>query len=110
MKFENILSELEKVEVNKILDNPVMLEALKKVLLFSVYDNGTLKPGKESEPMQNFALTLQDSAGRNLTDTEIGQILRAKRYAIELLEDGFRSLANFKYVVEKKKKKTNPAR
>lgn len=106
----NILNKEEELLVSKMVENKKLMSAVKKVLLYGLYYNGTLKEGEEAEPMKNFAITIADQT-RSLTDKEVGEILRGKRYAIEMLEEGFGQLELFKVEKQKEEKdKSNKAR
>ncbi|RLF07588.1 MAG: hypothetical protein DRJ64_02675 [Thermoprotei archaeon] len=108
--MDEILNDKEVSEVQRFLENPVLKQAIEKIVLFGVYSNGTLQKGKEANPMRNFAITINEPDGKSMSDEQVGQILRAKRYAIEMLEEGFGQLETFKKVVEKEKDTTNKAR
>ena len=51
--LKNVLSKEEQAELEKFNQYPMMKQAVKKVLLFGIYNNGTLEPGKEADPTVN---------------------------------------------------------
>ena len=91
--LDRILDEQEATFVSQFYDNQVMREAVKKVVLASVYYNGTLKKGTPADPNQNFMLALANTKG---TDEAIGREARAIALATALLESGFAALASYK--------------
>ena len=108
--LEKVLSDKEIAEVQKFIKNDCLKEAVKKILLYGIYYNGTLKKGEEPNPMMNFALTINEIDGKMLTDEEIGAVLRAKRHAIEMLVTGYQELEKFDMIPAKETKKGNQAR
>ena len=85
-----------------------MVEAVRKVLLASIYENGTLRAGKKAEPLKNAALSLVFkvfNGEATFTDTELGQDLRALAYGVRFLEAGFTELAKIKQKEEKEEDK-----
>lgn len=105
------LNEIEKQEVQKFLENTVLKEAVKKVILAGIYFNGTLRPGEKADPLRNFALSLVSSAIANGTRNEqIGEDVRAKLIGVGLLEDAYQALEKLKKVEVRETKKVNPAR
>ena len=112
MLSKNYLSERETIELTKLVENPVCLEAMKKILLAPVYDQGVLK-GSDAEPTKNFALQKAMSAiqsNPSIDDKALGEDVRANTQAIRLVELGIEELNNFKTITIKKPKKVNEAR
>lgn len=112
MKIETILNDAEKLKVNSFLSDTVMANAIKKILLLGIYENGTIKAGEDYDATTNFALGLAfrgKEAGR--TNEEIGADLRACAEGIRLLEGAYQQLEKFKVVPEVVgKKEINKAR
>ena len=108
--LEEILNDKEMAEVQKYLANDTLKQSIKKILLYGVYDNGVLKAGEDPKPMMNFAITIDQLNGEVMSDELIGQVLRAKRSAIELIEVGFTELEKLRKEPEVKKDKVNKAR
>jgi hypothetical protein len=113
MKIENILNEEEKTRLQKFLDDPVMKEAVKKILLAGIYTNGTLQPGVESDFAKNWAFGLLiNERGEELSQTndQLGQRLRAAIEGVKFLETGFIQLEKFKIINIDVSGKENQAR
>lgn len=104
-----MLSDIEKQKIESFCADEIMFEAVKKVLLAGIYDNGVLEEGKPAEPRKNFALSLVLGGGE-FTDEHIGRVLRAQGEGIRTVETGFTKLKEVK--LEKSKnpdKPVNPA-
>lgn len=103
---ENYLSEAEKEAVLAFNANKTMVDAVKKVLLATVYHQGTVTPG-EMPTDKNFAFGIIN--GVQKTDEQIGQELRASIQALNFIKGGFERLEEIKTTPVSKKKGGNPA-
>ena len=107
--YEEVLSSIEISKLELLAQDEVMIKALKKVLLFGVYYNGTLKKGEDANPLMNFALRIDEQ--NILTDAQVGAILRAKTEGLATVEGGFGVIELFKpVIVEEKVIEKNPGR
>jgi len=112
MQLEDIISDREKKEIQKFIGNPIMRNAVEKVLLASIYSAGTLKEGESYDFGRNFAFSLvMDGTGAryDIDDKKLGEKLRACIEGISFLATGFQELDKFKEIKEEKKPKSNPA-
>lgn len=109
-----MFNEQEKIEIQKFVGNEVMVQAIKKVLLFPIYGEGVLVAGQAvGDPAMNFALSkcLQSiQVDPKITDEMLGQNLRADTQGLRYIELGFKELEKFKTVAPVKKDDTNKAR
>lgn len=113
MKIEEILSTHEKKRLQTFLEDAVMKEAVKKVLLATIYSYGVLTPDVESDYTRNFFLSLLvDSQGREMAgnNEELGQRFRAAVEGIKMLDTGFAQLERLKDVGTIEITKLNKAR
>lgn len=96
-----MLNDKEKSEIEKFWANDTLREAVRKVLLAGIYENGVLKEGKKADPSKNFALyeAFQSTQGAPITDAELGQVIRAKAWGIRTVEMAFAELENTKLQV-----------
>jgi len=108
MKVESILTELEKDKLSFVAKDEVMLGAIKKIVLSSVYFDGTLKEEGVPDPLKNFALALASRQGA--TNEELGSELKASLAGVQLLETGFKELEKFGIEVVKPNKVKNQSR
>lgn len=108
MKITDVLNEREQVEIQKIIESPVLKEALRKILLFGIYYNGTLKAGENPDPLINFYLNRANNM--DISDEQLGHDARVSAEAIFLLEDGFKQIDKFKITNEPEADTANPAR
>jgi hypothetical protein len=102
---ELYLSEGEKQLIVAFKENKPMFEAVRKVLLATIYHQGTVK-SDEIGTDYNWAFSIVN--GEPKTDELIGQEVRASCTALGYLKSGFDRLSTIK-LDEKKKVKTNPA-
>ena len=107
--MEEFLNEREVKEIQKFLDNIVLQEAVKKVLLSSIYHDGTLKKDIPANYMTNFAFSLVTN-NPAVTNAQIGEDLRSACEGVRCLEIGFKKLLEYKKQDEPKEKSLNPAR
>lgn len=74
-----------------------MYEAVKKVLLQSIYSHGTLKEGTPADPLKNRAFHLVQLATQNpIPDEQLGAHLRGIWEGVNALEGGFAELETYK--------------
>lgn len=106
--IEKILSPVELSKLDAFVRDKTLLEAVKKVVLVSAYNNGTLKPDEFSDPSRNFMLAITNR--RDVSNEQMGQQARAVAEAIALVEIGFAYLESFKKEETKVEDKTNKAR
>ena len=105
------LTDLEVMKVEAFCADEVMLEAVKKVLLQSIYSHGTLKAGEPADPLKNRAFHLVQLATTNpIPDEQIGAHLRGIWEGVNALESGFEALDGYKTPApEKDEVEENPA-
>lgn len=93
------LTDLEKTKIAQFNADPEMVEAVRKVLLASIYSNGTLRNGVASSPMTNaaFFMAMRTIRGEGvMSDAELGQDLRGLAQGVMLLESGLKKLSEIK--------------
>ncbi len=108
MRTQDILTELEKDKLAFIAGDEVMFNAVKKVVLSSIYFDGTLNKKGIPDPQKNFCLALASRPGAK--NEELGAELRASLAGVQLLEKGFQELAMFRKVEIKEKNTVNQSR
>jgi len=79
------MSENEIRELEKLNDNPVLLEAIRKILFSQV------------RQIEDFEKELSEG----LPDERLGEITRGQMAAVKLLKEGFREIASYKKVDSK---------
>lgn len=91
------LNDQEVTKVEAFCADEVMFEAVKKVLLQSIYSQGTLQAGVEAYPLKNRAFHLVQLATTNpIPDAELGAHLRGIWEGVNALESGFTELETYK--------------
>ena len=108
MDVRKLLTELELKKVEQIAGDEVAFSALKKVLLASVYFDGTIQKDVDSESQKNFALAIASEPG--ITAEAAGNKLLNALAGVQLLEIGFKDLKRFAVLVIPPKNKKNEAR
>lgn len=103
-----ILSKEEQDELKKFNLNEPMKQAVKKVILLCIYNNGVLKPSKKADTRMNFMLNIAWQP--NKTPDLIKEEMMVAAKGAELLERGFKLIDHFKEKETNNKDKTNPAR
>ena|SRR3990167_7366319 len=107
----DFLNELEKEQVDVFVNNPVMYNAVKKIILSGIYFHGVLQAGEPAETKRNFMLGMASRhQGAGATNEVLGQDVRAADTAISMLEGGFQEIDKLKKVEITKKDKVNRAR
>lgn len=91
------LTDLEKVKIETFCDDKDMFDAVKKVLLQHIYDQGVLKAGQAHNPLKNRAFALAQHATENpMTDEVLGQHIRGLWEGVNALETGYAELQKIK--------------
>lgn len=106
--MKQFLSEAEKGKITQFLADDMMREAVKKVLLFSIYNAETLKEGEPAAMDKHWVYGITSLT--HVSDEQIGRLLRVKVDACSLLEEGYKSLAEYKQFPKQEKKVLNTAR
>ena len=105
--LDSFLTKLEQEKLAKFTQDEVMAKAVKKVLLFSIYNSGVIVKGHDHDSMHNFALVAASNKG--LDNEQLGNLVRAAYEGINALELGFSDLMRYK-PEEEVEGKENPAR
>ena len=109
MKIDKLLTELEKDKLRLIAGDSIMMGAIKKVVLASVYFDGTIQKGEiDPDSQKNFLLALASEP--KITDEELALKVRASLAGVQLLEMGFKSLETFAFIVPRSKETKNTSR
>lgn len=108
--FDSVLNDIEKLELQRFADNQTMYEAVRKVILFNVYFNGTLRPGEPANPLRNYCLA--KVAQNTMSNNDVlANELRAVWEATNILEAGYETIMGYRSEApEKERKNENPAR
>lgn len=112
---KDYINEKEEVAIRAFLLNKDMYNAVKKVLLATIYHQGKIETGKMPTDF-NFAFNITaeiDMKGNVVppkSDEQIGQELRACNKALGFLKSGFDRLLEFLPAQPNPEKKGNPAR
>jgi hypothetical protein len=92
-----ILTDLQKLKIEAFCNDTEMYEAVKKVILASIYDHGVLKEGEPHDPLKNGAFKLAGLAMENpIPDEILGQHIRGMWAGVNHLVNGFNELDKIK--------------
>ena len=112
MDIEKFLSDIEKTKIEMFNQDPILVNAIRKVLLKSIYDNGTLRKDVAPDPTRNAALALAALAIKGqgvVTNADLGEDLRGLMQGVSLLEQGLAHLAKItSKKVDKPDNQVNP--
>jgi len=106
-QLDSFLDDAEKQKLEQFVQDELMMQAVKKVLLFSIYGAGRLLKGKPSNNTENFALVYASQKGAKFED--IGADVKACWEGINALENAYKDLEMYKLIPMPKEFK-NPAR
>ncbi len=105
------LNEAEKTLIEGFVANRPMLEAVKKVLLSGIYNDGVMKPGEKADPLKNFILGRMSSPlMANAPMLEKGLEVSGIIHGISMIDSGINELEKFKKVEKQVIEKKNKAR
>ena len=105
-----MLSELETVKVEAFCADKEMYNAVKKVILASIYTHGVNIAGEAPNPTLNGAYSMVSLSTNNpIPDEIIGQQLRAQWAGINALQNGFNELDKVKTKIESPYQEENEA-
>lgn len=105
------LSEHERQEVEKFLENKTLFEAVRKVILSGVYLDGRLEADKPADPLKNFVLAAFTQPGVSLLpDQDMGAKMRSIINAVSMVETGFAELEKCRKVAVSPLSNVNKAR
>lgn len=100
MEEQTYLADIERDEIQKFLENRVLVEAVKKVILSGVYEDGILQPGKPADPLKNFVLGFFTRPNIALLPLdEKAKHLEAIIHAVSYVETGFQNLDKMRKIV-----------
>jgi hypothetical protein len=105
--LDSFLDDVERQKLEQFVQDEIMMQAVKKVLLFSVYGAGRLLKGKPINNRENFALVYACQKGAKLED--IGADVKACWEGINALENAYNDLEQYKPIPVEEMKE-NPAR
>ena len=90
------LNDIERELVEAFYKNETQREAVKKVLLMGIYNNGVMKAGIKHNPQMNWALSLAWKPDGTRSDAlEVGESLQIVAEGIKSVELAFKELSKF---------------
>src|SRR5437868_469867 len=101
------LSELEKTLVEAFYNNETQREAVRKVMLHGLNEQGVLRAGLKHDPKHNWALMY--ATRDDLTNEQLGADLRASAQGIMFVERAFADMSGVR-VQQRAKERKNQGR
>jgi hypothetical protein len=98
MQLSKLISPLEQSKLIQLNDDTVLKEAIKKVLLYNIYNAETLTPGEPVGLDKHWVYGLDRED--KLSDEEVGKKVKIKIAAMAMLEDAFMTLGNYRAEVK----------
>lgn len=104
--MNDIFSDKEKNELERLNENPVLMSALKKIILADIYEYGWINKDKlmGDEYKKNYALSLSFDANTGQefarSNEDLGKALRACNEALRMLNVAFQKIGKFKKIIE----------
>ena len=94
------LNEAEKERISsRFLEDPVLVEAVRKVILSGIYSDGVLEKGRPADPLKNFIVALFTRPQiMGLPSEKKGQLMETVINAVSIVESGFDILKKLKKV------------
>ena len=89
----DFLTKSEISNIEAFCKNEEMFEAVKKVILQSIYSHGVMKKGEKHNPLQNRAMAL---VGGDSDNEKLGSQIRAWWEGVNALEIGYSELKKIK--------------
>ena len=109
--LQEILSEQEETHIKQFVDNVGMREAVRKVLLAGLYENGVIRKGQGHDPVKNFTFGfVQDETGKSINNEAIGERLRAAFEGVMIVEASFSNMNTYRTETQRSKPNINEAR
>lgn len=91
------LTDLEISKIESFCSDEVMFEAVRKVLLQGIYNQGTVQKGQKPDPLKNGALSLAALSTNNpIPDEVLGQHIRGVWAGLNSLENAIKDLRSIK--------------
>lgn len=102
---DSFLNEQEQTQLAHFADNEKMVEAVRKVMVAGLYENGVVHEGRRPEPRQNAAFYLV-SSNPDATNEQLGADNRARWEAANIVDRAFQIIEEYKTPEEQRDKGT----
>lgn len=102
---------LNEQEVEKVIafnEDPIMKQAVKKVILEGIFSIGVLEAGRDADN-RNWAYNLAGLNDMAMSNEVVGGLLKATAKGFGALEDGFKRIEEFKRKAKEDNEDKNPA-
>ena len=107
-EWKAFLNDHQISELKKLSDNPILLEALEKVLCYEIATEGVFEKNQPFDSTNNFVLSYVQAVGGVINNERLGEDVRGLFWGVHRLKDGLSMIKNFKQT-EKVGENQNPA-
>ncbi len=105
--IRTLLEQSEVEQIYALNENPILVQALRKVILMPIYYNGTIPRGQAApNPMLNWVMGFLASDPK-ATDEQIGKEVKLRGAATELVAYAFGEIEKIRRPVESSPKETD---
>ena len=104
-----ILNDFQFEELEKLAQNPVLLEALEKVLCHEIVSEGVFNNKVPFDAGQNFILSYVQGIGGVINNERLGEDVRALFWGILRLKEGIKTIKAFNEPEKVSNNDKNPA-
>ena len=94
-KESGVLNDFQTEELVKAGQNPILLEALEKVLCYEIGSEGVLKNNLPFDAGANFILSYVQGVGGVIGNERLGADVRALFWGVLRLKEGLHNVRNF---------------
>lgn len=95
-EWDGILNEHQIDELCRLADNPILLEAIEKVVCYELVSEGVFEKDKPFDSGQNYILNYVQELGGVLNNERLGQDVRALMWGVLRLREGIQNIRGFK--------------
>lgn len=108
-KDSGVLNEFQIEELTKVAQNPILLEALEKVLCYEIKTQGVFKNNLPFDAGNNFILDYIKAIGGSKDNKWLGEEIRALFWGVQYLEEGLKNIKAFGQPEKDSNSSENPA-
>ena len=98
LQTDEFLNDIEIEAVKRFVNDKIMKEAVRKILLRPIYAQGVLVAGETANPSKNaflFLLAGQGGSKRHVSNEQLGSEFRAMEEGVNFLQEGFQKLETY---------------
>src|SRR3990167_9020667 len=94
-EWKTFLNDHQVNELKKLSDNPILLEALEKVLCYEIATEGVFAKNKPFDATNNFVLSYVQAVGGVINNERLGEDVRGLFWVVHRLKEGLNMIKSF---------------